>query len=92
MAVAGRLYEELTAAGLEVLFDDRDERPGIKFKDGDLLGIPFRVVLGPKTLAKEAAEVRHRRTREMQLIPLQSGLQSAESPGRSDLEVRRCSS
>ncbi|MBM4286847.1 MAG: proline--tRNA ligase [Deltaproteobacteria bacterium] len=70
MGVAEPLYEELTALGLEVLFDDRDERPGIKFKDGDLLGIPFRVVLGPKTLAREAAEVRHRRTREMQLVPL----------------------
>ncbi len=70
MAVAQRLYEQLTAAGLEVLFDDRDERPGIKFKDADLLGIPFRVVLGPKTLARDAAEVRPRRTREMLLIPL----------------------
>ena len=59
-----------TAAGLEVLFDDRDERPGIKFKDGDLLGIPYRVVLGPKTLAQGAAEVRHRRTKKMELIPL----------------------
>jgi prolyl-tRNA synthetase len=72
METAGRLYHELTAAGLEVLFDDRDERPGIKFKDGDLLGIPYRVVLGPKTLAKAAAEVRSRRTREMELLPLQS--------------------
>ena len=72
METATRLYEELTAAGLEVLFDDRDERPGIKFKDGDLLGIPYRVVLGPKTLARDAAEVRSRRTREMELLPLQT--------------------
>ena len=72
MDVATRLYEDLTAAGLEVLFDDRDERPGVKFKDADLLGIPYRVVLGPKTLAKETAEVRSRRTREMELISLQS--------------------
>jgi prolyl-tRNA synthetase len=72
MEVAGRLYEEFTGAGLEVLFDDRNERPGIKFKDGDLLGIPYRVVLGPKTLAQEAAEVRSRRTRAMELLPLQS--------------------
>ena len=72
MGTAERLYEELGAAGLEVLFDDRDERPGIKFKDGDLLGIPYRLVLGPKTLAQEAAEVRSRRTREMELIPLRT--------------------
>ncbi len=72
VAAARTLYHDLTAAGLEVLFDDRDERPGVKFKDGDLLGIPFRVVLGPKTLAQQAAEVRSRRTREMELLPLPS--------------------
>ena len=72
MGTAERLYEELGAAGLEVLFDDRDERPGIKFKDADLLGIPYRLVLGPKTLAQDAAEVRSRRTREMELIPLRN--------------------
>jgi prolyl-tRNA synthetase len=72
MEMAGKLYDDLTGVGLEVLFDDRDERPGIKFKDADLLGIPYRVVLGPKTLAKQAAEVRSRRSREMELMPLQS--------------------
>jgi len=72
MATAETLYQDLTAAGLEVLFDDRDERPGVKFKDGDLLGIPFRVVLGPKTLAQNAAEVRCRRTKQMELLPLAS--------------------
>ena len=72
MAMAQNIYQELTAAGLEVLFDDREERPGVKFKDGDLLGIPFRVVLGPKTLAQKAAEVRCRRTRHMELLPLES--------------------
>jgi len=75
MAAAQTLYEDLTAAGLEVLFDDRDERPGVKFKDGDLLGIPFRVVLGPKTLAQNAAEVRGRRTKQMELLPLTSLVQ-----------------
>lgn len=48
---AEKLYAELKAAGVEVLFDDRDERPGFKFKDADLLGIPFRVTVG-KTFAK----------------------------------------
>ncbi|MCX5892689.1 MAG: proline--tRNA ligase [Deltaproteobacteria bacterium] len=46
-----KLYDELTAAGIEVLLDDRDERPGVKFKDCDLLGLPLRVVIGAKTLA-----------------------------------------
>jgi prolyl-tRNA synthetase len=66
---AWQLYEEITNAGLEVLFDDRDERPGIKFKDGDLLGIPWRVVIGPKTLKQQQVEVRGRRSKEIQLIP-----------------------
>ena len=85
METAVRLYEDLQANGLEVLFDDRDERPGIKFKDGDLLGIPHRVVLGPKTLAKEAAEVRSRRSRELALIPLQSLLHELCSRIRAEM-------
>jgi prolyl-tRNA synthetase len=66
-----RLYQEMDAAGLEVLFDDRDERPGVKFKDCDLLGLPLRVVLGPRTLAQGAAEVRERRTKETVLVALE---------------------
>jgi prolyl-tRNA synthetase len=65
-----RLHDELTAAGLEVLLDDRDERPGVKFKDMDLLGLPIRVVVGPKTLAKGQAEVRQRRSSDMSLVDL----------------------
>ncbi|MEW6387964.1 MAG: proline--tRNA ligase [Thermodesulfobacteriota bacterium] len=65
-----RLHDELEAAGLEVLLDDRDERPGVKFKDYDLMGLPLRVVIGPKTLAKGQAEVRHRRSRETVMVGL----------------------
>ncbi len=67
-----RLYQEMDAAGLEVLFDDRDERPGVKFKDCDLLGLPLRVVLGPRPLAQGAAEVRERRTKETVLVALEN--------------------
>ncbi len=67
---AQRLHDEFEAAGLEVLLDDRDERPGVKFKDMDLLGLPLRVVVGPKTLAKGQAEVRHRRSRQVSLVDL----------------------
>ncbi len=60
-ALAARLYDELTAAGFETLLDDRDERPGVKFKDADLLGLPIRVTVGA-LLAKEGrVEVRTRR-------------------------------
>jgi prolyl-tRNA synthetase len=46
--VAERLYAQLQAAGIEVLYDDRDERPGVKFKDADLIGIPYRITVGKK--------------------------------------------
>ncbi len=64
------LYQEIGAAGMEVLLDDRDERPGVKFKDCDLLGIPLRVVVGAKAMAQDAVEVRHRRSPETRLVPL----------------------
>jgi prolyl-tRNA synthetase len=68
---AARLHAKLKAAGLEVLLDDRDERPGVKFKDCDLLGIPLRVVIGPKTLAQGQAEVKARNSKETALVALE---------------------
>jgi prolyl-tRNA synthetase len=67
---ANRLHDEMEAAGIEVLLDDRDERPGVKFKDMDLLGLPLRVVVGPKTLAAGQAEVRQRATKNLSLVDL----------------------
>jgi prolyl-tRNA synthetase len=67
---AQRLHADLEAAGVEVLLDDRDERPGVKFKDCDLLGLPLRVVVGAKALAQGSAEVRHRRAPDNQMVPL----------------------
>ena len=64
------LYAELQAAGIEVLFDDRDARPGVKFADAELLGIPHRLVLGERGLAAGTIEYRHRRASENQDIPL----------------------
>jgi prolyl-tRNA synthetase len=58
--VAGRLYAELQAAGIEVLFDDRDARPGVKFADDELLGIPHRLVVGDKGLERGAVEYKAR--------------------------------
>jgi prolyl-tRNA synthetase len=68
--VAEQLHADLEAAGVEVLLDDRDERPGVKFKDCDLLGLPLRVVVGAKALAQGTAEVRHRRAAANTMIPL----------------------
>jgi prolyl-tRNA synthetase len=57
---AGKLYDELWARGVEVLWDDRDERPGVKFKDADLLGVPIRVTFGGKSFAAGNVEVKLR--------------------------------
>ena len=62
--LAERLYANLTAAGWEVLFDDRDERPGVKFKDADLLGLPVRITVGTKAVKEGVVELRRRRTGE----------------------------
>jgi prolyl-tRNA synthetase len=66
-AAAEELYEQLTAQGLEVLFDDRIESPGVKFKDADLLGIPIRLTLSPRTLKTGSVEVKLRTEQEFTL-------------------------
>ncbi len=60
ITTAEKLYAELSAAGIEVLLDDRDERPGVKFKDSELVGFPLRVNLGEKSLAKGEIEIKPR--------------------------------
>ncbi len=70
LAAADRIYADLKAAGVEVFYDDRDERPGVKFKDLDLIGFPVRVVVGGKSLAKGVVEVSTRREKQAQGIPL----------------------
>ena len=69
-AAADKIYEDLQAAGVEVLFDDRGEKPGFMFSDADLLGIPFRVVVSPKTMAENVAEFRRRDCRDAERIAL----------------------
>ncbi len=65
-----KLYQDLRHAGIEVLFDDREERPGVKFKDADLIGIPFRVTVGPKGLERGAVEFKPRRESSATDLPL----------------------
>lgn len=60
IAAADELYDRLTENNITVLYDDRDERPGAKFADADLMGIPYRVVVSPKTIASGTHEVKHR--------------------------------
>jgi prolyl-tRNA synthetase len=68
--VCDRLFEELKKLGVEVLLDDRDERPGVKFKDADLIGIPLRITVGAKGLEKGSVELRWRRGGQSEDLPL----------------------
>jgi len=67
---AEKLYQELEKEGIEVLFDDRDDSPGIKFNDADLLGIPLRLTLSPRTLQSQSVEAKWRTEKETRLLPL----------------------
>jgi prolyl-tRNA synthetase len=76
---ADRLYDGLRAAGVDVLYDDRDQSPGVKFADADLLGVPVQLILGAKGLAREVVERKNRRTGERDEVALEAvvGLLSA---------------
>lgn len=76
---ADDLYEKLNNAGVEVLYDDRDLRPGEKFADSDLLGMPWRVVISEKTLAENILEVKNRATGDVQKLTEAEFLQLVQS-------------
>ena len=66
---AEELYEGFRKAGIDVLLDDRDERPGVKFKDMDLIGIPWRITVGKK-ISEGNVELKNRATGEMSVVPM----------------------
>ena len=68
-AAADKLYQECAQAGIDALLDDRDERPGVKFKDADLIGIPYRITVGKK-LSQGIVEVTDRRARQSSDVPV----------------------
>jgi prolyl-tRNA synthetase len=68
-ATAEQLYADLQRAGVEVLFDDRAERPGVKFMDADLIGLPLRVTVGDRALKRGGVEIKHRTSKDITLIP-----------------------
>jgi len=74
-----RLYAELTAAGIDVLLDDRDERPGVMFADMELIGIPWRVVVGDRGLKDGKIEFQGRREAAAQALPLESAVEFLKS-------------
>ena len=70
IAASEEIYRRLNEAGVEVLLDDRDERPGFKFKDADLIGIPLRIVVGAKNLAEGKVELKYRRSGEVEQVSI----------------------
>jgi prolyl-tRNA synthetase len=76
-ALAERLYEELRAVGLDVIYDDRDAGPGEKFADAELLGCPLRLTIGRRTLAAGEIEAQVRRGREARTVPVEGAAQAA---------------
>ena len=74
---AERLVVELEAVGVDVLLDDRDERPGVKFKDADLIGLPVRLTVGPRALARGAVELKRRTDASATEVPV------GEAPARA---------
>ena len=75
-ATAEKLYEEMRAQSLDVLFDDRAERPGVKFKDADLIGVPYRVTIGKRKFEQGLAEIFQRSTKQIQDVKLEAVIPS----------------
>jgi prolyl-tRNA synthetase len=80
---ADRIASDLEKAGVEVLLDDRDERPGVKFKDADLTGIPWRVVAGDKNLPR--VEVKRRGETESRLVDIDKAAEELAEKVRTEL-------
>jgi prolyl-tRNA synthetase len=75
-ATAEKLYVEMRAQSIDILFDDRAERPGVKFKDADLIGVPFRVTVGKRKLEQGLVEIFQRSTKQIQDVKLDSVIAS----------------
>jgi len=74
-AVAEKLYAELTETGIEVLIDDRAESPGVKFNDADLLGIPVRITVSPRSLENGSVEVKKRAEKDSELVVVEKAVE-----------------
>ena len=86
MEVSEKLYQELQKLGVEVLFDDRGEKAGSMFSDADLLGIPLRAVISPKTIANGSMEFKVRGSRDSELVPLDKAAEFLAAKVKAELE------
>jgi prolyl-tRNA synthetase len=86
--VAEQLYTDLTAAGLEVLFDDRTETAGVKFNDADLIGLPLRAVVSKRSLKNGGVELKWRARKESHIVPVHEAVQAIYAEIRHGLQER----
>jgi prolyl-tRNA synthetase len=86
--VAEQLYTELTAVGLEVLFDDRTETAGVKFNDADLIGLPLRVVVSKRSLKNGGVELKWRGRKESRIVPVHEAVPTIHAEIRNGLQER----
>jgi prolyl-tRNA synthetase len=75
MDTAEEMYTALEEKGFEVLMDDRDERAGVKFKDADLIGIPWRIIIGEKNLNDGMVEIKERRTGTVEKVKVDEAVE-----------------
>ena len=79
MKVCDQIYDSLESAGIDVALDDRDERPGVKFKDADLIGFPYKAVIGPRGLKEGKIEIKSRRSGETQFLSINEAVAFLEN-------------
>jgi prolyl-tRNA synthetase len=84
--IAEKLYSDMLEAGLEVLFDDREDTPGVKFNDADLIGIPIRVTVSKRTVDDQAVEVKLRAEKDKKSVPLAEAVDYVAAV-KADLEA-----
>jgi prolyl-tRNA synthetase len=77
------LYGLLQAQGIEVLYDDREESPGVKFADADLIGVPLRITIGERSLGRGGVEFKRRSSTEMRIVPVEAAASEAEAEVRA---------
>jgi prolyl-tRNA synthetase len=82
-----RIYDELSKAGVEVLYDDRDERAGVKLNDADLVGFPFQIRIGPKKLKEGKVEFYDRATRQAEDVAVEQAVEVAQQRIRQALQA-----
>ena len=79
-ALCGKLYDTLSQNGLDVLYDDRDERAGAKFSNMDLIGLPWQAIIGPRGADAGEVEIKNRATGEKQVLGVEAAIEMLSKP------------